>query len=203
MTFTRCFLILACESGVRCGAAHERGRAEEEILDLEKASFLLPVSRGRVTFPGHSRGHDNSLFPMQHESGVLVACGLTPQPLPQNQDVVLARRQPGLSGQHPFAEARDQKVHEMDSIVPLPGQWRLPPRTAACRVLPLRFPEGVSMGCKLVFPCTFQAILQSCCVHIDSFLSHPRENCFAVDGKILLPVFKAEGEAQLFMHWFT
>lgn len=56
------------------------------------------------------------------------------------------------------------------------------------------------MGCKLIFPCTSQAILKCCCIRRDSFLSHPRENCFAVDGKVHLSVFKAEGETQLFMH---
>lgn len=93
---------------MRC-STQERGRAEGEILDLEKSHFLLPVSHGRVTFPGRSRGHDNSLFPMQYESGVLITCGLIPEHLPQNQDVFLARLQPGLSSQHPFVEARDQK----------------------------------------------------------------------------------------------
>lgn len=36
-------------------------------------------------------------------------------------------------------------------------------------------------------------------VHMDSFLSHLRKTCSATGDKVLLPVLKAEGEAQLFM----
>lgn len=89
--------------------ARERGRREGKVLDLEKASFLLPVSHGQVTFPGHGRGHDNSFFLMESKSGVLITCGLIPKYLPQNKDIALARLQPGLRGQCPFAEARDRQ----------------------------------------------------------------------------------------------
>lgn len=109
-TLPCCFLILACQEwGKMWCSTWKRGRGKEEILDLEKTSFLLPVSHGRVTFPGRSRGHDNSLFPMQPKSGVLITCGLIPEHLPQNQDVVLAKLQPGLSGQHPFHRSQRSK----------------------------------------------------------------------------------------------
>lgn len=114
-----------------------------------------------MTFPGHSRGHDGHLFPMQHGAGVLVTCGLIPQHLLRNQDVVLAKFQ---AGQQCFIEATDEKSSIAQSLCPVDGngthishQGRQ--HAVLCLFLPLKEIEWVGSLFSLLTPSHSAALL--------------------------------------------
>lgn len=70
-------------------------------------------------------------------------------------------------------------------------------------MLCLAFPEGVSLSCKLLFPCTSQAILRCCSAHMGSFLSHLRDKCFAVDGKFCCLCLRLKENNRLYNRLYT